>query len=74
MEPVGITKASASNARNRRASVKAITRDSTVSLPKPSGPRTTSCSVGPSTDFFEIANDTGGLSFLFSLTIVALFL
>ena len=74
MEPVGITKASASNARNRRASVKAITRDSTVSRPKPSGARTTSCSVGPSPDSFEIPDDTGGLSFFFSLTIVALFL
>ena len=37
MEPVGITKASASNARNKSASVNAITTDSTVSRPKPSG-------------------------------------
>src|SRR3954463_6999651 len=31
IEPVGITKASASNVRNRKASTKAITIDSTVS-------------------------------------------
>ena len=37
MEPVGITNASASNARNKSASVNAITTDSTVSRPKPSG-------------------------------------
>ena len=47
IDPVGITKASASKARNRSASVKATTTDSTVSRPHPSGPRTESLGRGP---------------------------